>query len=166
MIRQKIVQFILRLAISFTFIFISISGFIKPIDLANYYPSFLVTSFSEKFIYFLSFLELIFGIWIIYGKKIFLSVTLTSIFFFLAIVFNLTSTHAVLSILPVFLISFALAIWHYPRIRVMDKKGGYIMAPINLTPDAVAPVTEEQILEIKNDREENTEESDSADING
>lgn len=113
---HKVAFFILRAGVAFTFLYASISAVISPISWLSYFPDFMRYSFTDQFLLQLwGGTELVIGLWILSGWKIFVpsvfaAILLSGIFFFdyerMSIIFRNVSILAT---------SIGLAIYSFPH---------------------------------------------------
>lgn len=78
--RERATDFILRAALSFTLIYAAIAGFLEPSNWSGFFPSFAVSILPATTLLLVwGIVEIILGIWILFGRKIFIPSLITAL---------------------------------------------------------------------------------------
>ena len=83
-------KLLLRVGLAFVFLYAGISGLLDPFSWVGFFPKFVFTIVSSSVAMPLfSMGEILLGVWILSGKKLFWSATIASISLLLIVLFNL-----------------------------------------------------------------------------
>src|SRR3989344_2292471 len=120
--REKISSLVLRFGLAFAFIYAAIAGFIDPNSWIGYFPNFTRSLLPDTALLTLwGGYQVILGLWILYGKKIFTPSILASISLAGLIVTNFAVMDVVFRDVTILSASIALAIKNAPP---TNKKAG------------------------------------------
>ncbi len=109
--QYKKARLLLRIAISFAFIYAAISGFINPEDWLGYFPVFMQKILPGTMIVtFWGIAELILGIWILSGRRIFWPSLLGGLSMIGVILFNFSNMDVLFRDVSIMFSAFALAV--------------------------------------------------------
>lgn len=111
--QEKLVEKVLRIAVAFSFIYPPISAFFNPYAWVGYFPSYLLDlNFIDSLtlLHIFGVTELCIGIWILFGKRIFIPSLLASVFLFAIIVFNLAQIDVLFRDIPILLMALLLCL--------------------------------------------------------
>ena len=115
-------ELLLQSALSFAFLYVAVASFIDPFTWIQYFPNFLREHLGDEAVIRLFGLsEIILAFWTLSGKKIFISSLVSAFYLFIIIVSNLAFFNVVFPDISLFLVSFSLAVKHYPRVRVVKN---------------------------------------------
>jgi len=108
------VHTLLRLGLSFSFIYPAISALFNPYAWVGYFPSFLAMIPVESLILLHVFgvIEIALALWILFGKNIHIPAIIAAFLLFLIIVFNWKQMDVVFRDIPILFIAVALVIMH------------------------------------------------------
>ncbi len=122
MLRNSIINFILKIGLAFSLFYTGLASIIVPDHVISFWPNFLSSNLSESFLVFLTGL-VSFGLiaWIFSNKFQFTSSTTITILLAITGLFNLTNVPFIVDIAPLFFISLALSLRYYPRVRVIAQ---------------------------------------------
>ncbi len=101
---SKIATLLLRIGIAFAFLYPPTSAIFDPYAWVGYFPQFILTYSQVENIVLLhlfGLLELCIGVWILYGKKIIIPLSVAGILLFLIIVFNLNHMDVLFRDIPI-----------------------------------------------------------------
>lgn len=116
---ERFSDLLLRLAISFSFAYAAIGGFINPENWVGYFPTFLSDYIPEATLLLVwGILELVLASWILFGKKIFIPAVIAGASLLGVVVFNWVSRDVVFRDISIALAAFALAIRYIDRRRL------------------------------------------------
>ena len=116
MTADKKVDLLLRVGVAFAFIYPAISAFFSPFVWIGYFPSFTLGIVSDPvLLHLFGAVEIIIGLWILSGKKIFLPSALATIMLIAIVVFNASQMDVLFRDLSIAAMSLALALMHYPK---------------------------------------------------
>lgn len=110
-VQEKLIEKVLRIGVAFSFIYPPISAFFNPYAWIGYFPSFLLKMDfidSLTLLHIFGVVELCIGIWILFGKRIFIPSLLASIFIFAIIIFNLAQIDVLFRDIPILLMALLL----------------------------------------------------------
>ncbi len=109
--KEKFVILLLQLGVAFAFIYPAISAWIEPNNWIGYFPIWM-KGYVEDAILLHAFgaTEIIIGLWILYGKKIFIPSILASLYLTAIIVLNWQSFDVIFRDVSILTASVALAI--------------------------------------------------------
>jgi uncharacterized membrane protein len=121
MLRNSIINLVLKIALCISLLYVTLASFISPNIVVLKWPHFISDKVSEQSLaQFTGLLSITLIVWLLSGKKKFLSSITIGICVVLTILVNITvNVSFVFSILPLLFISIALALRYYPRIRVV-----------------------------------------------
>ena len=115
---NKTVFLLLRIGVAFAFIYPAVSAFITPTNWIGFLPIFLAT---ETFLLLWGIVEIILGLWILSGKKIFIPSLLASLALIGVIVFNFTQIDILFRDVVILLVTISLAINSRPQPKSSEK---------------------------------------------
>lgn len=122
MLRHFLVGLILRLGIALPLVIFAIVSFIRPLDMAAYYPLILINVVNEWVITFIGgVLAIALAAWIISKQKKFYSNLTFAVLLVLAVITNIQDIQFLLYVIPMACITLSLFIRDYPRVRVITS---------------------------------------------
>lgn len=112
----KIVWFLLRFGVAFTFLYASISAFIHPDPWLSYFPPFLRNMFSDELLLWTWGMgEMVIGVWLLSGYKIFLPSIAASGLLLGIFIFDFSSMNVIFRNVSILSTAIALAIISNPH---------------------------------------------------
>lgn len=136
MLRNSIINFTLKLGLSFSLFYAGLAALIVPDHVLSFWPTFLSSNLNESFLVFLSGIVCFGLIGWIFSKKIqFTSAVTTGILIALVGLFNLTNVPFIVDLAPLFFISLALSLRYYPRVRVVAQTKVTSLATVTVHDD-------------------------------
>jgi hypothetical protein len=111
--QEKLIEKVLRIGVAFSFIYPPISAFFNPYAWVGYFPALLTNlSFIDSLtlLHIFGVIELCIGIWILFGKRIFIPSLLASTLLFAIIVLNLKQIDVLFRDIPILLMALLLCI--------------------------------------------------------
>ena len=112
--KEKAVSLILRLGIAFSFIYVAFSAYLNPTNWLGFIPDFITFGLDKEiFLKMHIAVDLILGLWLLWGKKLFYSSILSSIILFGIVILNLGSMEIVFRDVSILLAAVALAVLSY-----------------------------------------------------
>ena len=109
--KKNLAVLFLRIGIAFAFFYASISIFLNPSAWIGFVPKFVeILIPSQIFLYGHASLDMILGLWLLTGKKIFYASILTALNLFLIIILNLGALDVVFRDVSIFFSAIALAV--------------------------------------------------------
>ena len=115
MSKIQLSSFILRLGLAFSFIYAAVAAVFSPDDWLSYFPSFLIVSINHAFLlHTWGLFEVVIGLWLIYGKRIFIPSVLALLSLLGLIITNLNGFDVIFRDVTIASIALALAILHFP----------------------------------------------------
>ena len=109
---KKLASLFLRLGIAFSFIYAGISAFLNPQAWIGFFPVFLQNS---VLLVLHSIFVILLGVWLLWGKKVFYAATVSAVFIFLVVIFNLNSLDLLFRDVSIMLAAIALAILEHRK---------------------------------------------------
>ncbi|MBI2476477.1 MAG: hypothetical protein HYV67_04535 [Candidatus Taylorbacteria bacterium] len=114
--KEVATQLILRLGVAFAFIYAAIAGFIDPQSWVGWFPKFMRDMVPELLLLQIwGVFEIILGLWILSGKKIFIPSVLASLSLAGLILTNLAAMDIIFRDVTIFAAALALAVQSYPE---------------------------------------------------
>jgi len=110
--RDKLASLLLRLGIAFSFFYVVIASFLNPTSWIGFFPSFLQ---NESILIVFSIYEVIIGLWLMWGKKVFYAAILSAWTMLGIIVFNFGALDIVFRDVTILLAAVALAVLSYEQ---------------------------------------------------
>ena len=90
--REQLVSILLRIGIAITFLYAAVGSFLNPSSWIGFFPEWMRNLVPDNVILsFFSVYEIILGVWLISGKKLFYSALLASLTLLGIIIFNLSA---------------------------------------------------------------------------
>lgn len=112
--KNKLVFLLLRIGLSFVFIYAAFSSLINPINWIGYFPQFLKDIVPPSILLpSLSAFEIILGIWVLSGRRLFYSSLISAFSLLGIIVFNFNQMDIVFRDVSILLTAIALAVYSY-----------------------------------------------------
>ncbi len=112
------VDILLRLGVAFAFLFPAINAVFDPYAWVGYFPGFVRDLMPELvLLHLFGLLEVVIGVWILSGRKIFVPVVAASAILVLIILFNLGDFQVIFRDVPIVLMALSLAVMHRSRER-------------------------------------------------
>lgn len=105
------VELLLRIGVSFAFIYPAVSAWFNPYAWVGYFPSLMHVVIGQNdllFLHMFGILELVIAFWILSGKHILLPILAASLLLFLIIAFNLNQFDVLFRDVPILLMTLAL----------------------------------------------------------
>lgn len=122
MLRNSIINFILKIGLAFSLFYTGLASIIVPDHVISFWPKFLSSNLNESFLVFITgIISFVFIGWIFSNKFQFTSAVSIAVALALAAVFNLTNVPFIVDIAPLLFISLALSLRYYPRVRVIAQ---------------------------------------------
>ncbi|MEK6847300.1 MAG: hypothetical protein AABY16_03980 [Nanoarchaeota archaeon] len=116
--KEKIISLFLRGGIAFSFIYAAVFAYLNPTNWIGYIPDFLTFGLDKLFFLKIhSVVDLILGLWLLWGKKLFYSSVVSAVIIFGIIIFNINSFDIVFRDVSIFLAAVALAVMSYENGR-------------------------------------------------
>ena len=113
---NKKVDLLLRAGVAFAFIYPAISAFFNPFAWIGYFPSFTLGIVSDPVLLNLfGAVEIIIGLWILSGTKIFIPSVLATIILIAIVVFNANQMDVLFRDISIAAMSLVLALMHFPK---------------------------------------------------
>lgn len=109
------VALLLRIGVAFAFIYPAVSGFLTPDAWTGYFPPFVQTIVGDDMyltylLHAFGVLELIIGLWILAGRKLFVPSALATLILLLIVVFNIALLDVLFRDIPIMLMALALTL--------------------------------------------------------
>jgi len=104
---------ILRVGLAFAFLYPAVSAVFNPFSWVGYFPSFLlnlVGTYDIVLLHVFGVTEVLIGLWLLFGRKIFIPSVVAAIYLFGIIVFNLNQMDVVFRDISILTIAVALAV--------------------------------------------------------
>ena len=113
--KEKAVLLILRIGIAFSFIYVAFSAFLNPANWIGFIPDFATLGLVSKelFLQIHAVIDLILGLWLLWGNKTFYAAIVSAIFLAGIILFNLGSMDTIYRDISILLAAVALAVISY-----------------------------------------------------
>lgn len=111
---DKKIDWLLRIGVGFAFLYPPISALLNPFAWVGYLPLFVTNIFPDAIVllHIFGVVEVIIGLWILSGKKIFIPSTLAALMLAGIIVFNFSQMDVLFRDIPILLMAVALMISH------------------------------------------------------
>ena len=109
---DRLASFFIRLGIAFAFVYAAISAFITPENWIGFMPSWISAIPVDQFLILQIFsgVEILLGLWLITGKKLFYSAIVSAVFLAGITIVNIGALDIVFRDITIFLAAIALAI--------------------------------------------------------
>jgi uncharacterized membrane protein YphA (DoxX/SURF4 family) len=118
MTHERAAHLLLRIGVAFAFIYAGITGFITPDNWIGYFPPFVQDILPNHGILMVwGIAEIILGLWILSGRKIFIPALLGGLSMIGVIVTNFSQMDILFRDVTIMFSSFALAMWAYGQRR-------------------------------------------------
>ena len=115
---NKKVGLLLRIGVAFAFLYPALSALYNPLAWIGYFPAFTLGIVPDTvLLHVFGVIEIIIGLWILSGRKIFIPSTLATIMLVAIVTFNANLMDVVFRDLSIAAMSAALAILSYPHWR-------------------------------------------------
>ncbi len=113
--RAYILFLLLRMGVAFPLLYVASASLSNPLLWIDFIPEFIsILSINElTLIYLFGLIDLALGLWILWGRHIFLPSLITSILVFGLVVFNLDQFGLIFRDISILSISLVLTIWSY-----------------------------------------------------
>ena len=112
--KTKLMILLLRIGLTFVFLYAAIASFIEPQNWIGYIPSFMRNAISDSILLpGFSVYEIILGLWILSGKKLFYSSILASATLFGIIIFSLSQFDVTFRDVSILLTALSLAVYSF-----------------------------------------------------
>ena len=115
--RDHLTYVLLRVGVAFAFIYPAVSAWFSPFAWIGYFPGFMLDLAGTHDILLLhafGVFEIVLGLWILSGKKIFIPSVIATLLLFAIVAVHWRQMDVVFRDLPIALMSFALAIKYKP----------------------------------------------------
>lgn len=112
--RQKIVSWLLRVGVSFTFLYAAYSGYVSPSMWVGYVPDLPVPIDSSVLLQLWGAFEVLFALWLLSGWRIYYPALVLAFVTGLLMVFNLSQFSILFRDVTIIFASLALIVLHYP----------------------------------------------------
>jgi hypothetical protein len=105
-------ELLLRIGVAFSFIYPPVSAFINPYSWIGYIPEFMTVLPIESIalLHIFGIFELLIGLWLLFGKRIFIPSILAALFLALVVGFNWTQMDVLFRDIPIFLMAVCLTL--------------------------------------------------------
>lgn len=116
--RHSNVDLLLRIGVAFTFIYPPVSAFFNPLAWIGYFPSFIFTilPFADvTLLHAFGVFEIALGLWILFGKKIFIPSVIATATLLIIIAFNISQIDILFRDFSIVAMSVGLALLHYQK---------------------------------------------------
>lgn len=111
---EKFALFVLRLGLAITFIYAGVAGFMTPNDWIGFVPTFVDKIMpATTFLVVWGVIEIIIGVWLIFGKKIFIPSLIATLSLAGLIAMNLDAMEVIFRDIGLLGAALALTIWNY-----------------------------------------------------
>jgi hypothetical protein len=109
---SKAIELLLRIGVAFSFIYPPISAFINPYSWVGYIPEFMnvLPIESVVLLHVFGIFEIIIGVWLLFGKRIFIPSILATLFLALVVGFNWTQMDVLFRDIPILLMAACLTL--------------------------------------------------------
>ena len=112
----RAIDLLLRVGVAFAFLFPPLNAILDPYAWVGYFPSFVLGIIPDMaLLHLFGVVEIIIGLWILSGKKIFIPSIIATALLILIVLFNLTDFQVLFRDLIIALMSFALVLAHRPH---------------------------------------------------
>ncbi len=113
--RNEIILLLLRIGVAFAFIYPAIAAYFNPLAWIGFFPLFVRDFFPSDTILLGMFglSEILIGMWLLAGKKIFIPSAIATLYLFGIIVFNWALMDIIFRDIPILLTTLALTIWSF-----------------------------------------------------
>ena len=110
------ISLILRLGLAFAFLYPAISAVFNPFAWIGYFPQFahIIIPNDALLLHLFGAIEIVIGLWLLYGKHIFYPSVAAAAMLFFIVVFNFSQMDIVFRDLSIFAIAVALVVLHRP----------------------------------------------------
>ena len=110
------IDWLLRIGVGFAFLYPPISALMNPFAWVGYFPLFVTNIFPDAMIllHIFGIIEVIVGLWILSGKKIFIPSTIAALMLAGIVVFNFSQMDVLFRDIPILLMAVALILSHKP----------------------------------------------------
>lgn len=102
---------LLRIGVSFAFIYPAVSAWFNPYSWVGYFPGFLDTAVAPhqiEMLHLFGLVEIATAVWILFGRRIFVPAFGATVLLFLIIIFNLNQMDVLFRDIPILLMAVAL----------------------------------------------------------
>lgn len=113
--RQKAVSWLLRVGVSFTFLYAAYSGLTQPSLWVGYIPDSPIPIDASVLLQIWGAFEAIFALWLLSGWRIYVPAAVLALATVLLMVFNLSQFSVLFRDVTIIFASIALVVLHYPR---------------------------------------------------
>lgn len=122
---DKKIDWLLRIGVAFAFLYPPISAIFNPFAWIGYFPLFLTNIFPDPIVllHLFGVVEVIVGLWILSGKKIFIPSGIAVIMLAGIIVFNFSQMDVLFRDIPILLMALALALKNMPNMKRVVQPG-------------------------------------------
>jgi len=117
---------ILRIGLAFSFLYPAISAWFNPFAWIGYFPGFLLNfagSHDMLLLHAFGITEIIIGLWLIFGRRIFLPSCFAALYLLAIVVLNLNQMDVIFRDISIFAIAVALALTSRPRAKTEAAPG-------------------------------------------
>lgn len=109
-------DFLLRLGVAFSFLFPPVNAFLDPYAWVGYFPAFIPDAMPEMvLLHVFGLIEVIIGLWLLSGRKIFIPSVAATALLALIVLFNLGDFQVLFRDVSIAFAALALAIAHRPK---------------------------------------------------
>ncbi len=116
---MRTAELLLRLGVAFAFLFPAVNAVIDPYSWIGYFPSFVRTFPIEEMVmlHVFGFIETVIGLWLIWGKRLFVPAVAATVILLAIVAFNLGDFQVLFRDLSIAAMALALAILNRPKAR-------------------------------------------------
>ncbi len=113
---QRAVLLLLRFGVAFAFLFPPLNAFLDPYSWIGYFPGFLMDIVPDMvLLHVVGIVEIIIGLWILSGRKIFIPSVAATAMLLLIVLFNLSDFQVLFRDLSIAAMALALALMSRPK---------------------------------------------------
>ncbi|HYD93443.1 MAG TPA: hypothetical protein VEB18_03265 [Candidatus Paceibacterota bacterium] len=113
---MRTAQLLLRLGVAFAFLFPPVNALIDPYSWIGYFPTFMRGMMPEMvLLHLFGIIEIIIGLWLIWGKRIFIPSVAATVLLVLIVIFNLGDFQVLFRDLSIAAMALALAVLNRPE---------------------------------------------------
>jgi uncharacterized membrane protein YphA (DoxX/SURF4 family) len=115
---HRAVSLLLRTGVAFAFLFPALNAFFDPYSWIGYFPSFFEGILSDTvLLHLFGILEIIIGLWILSGRRIFIPSLLATLLLGVIVLFNLGDFQVLFRDLSIMTMALALTLLNRPHIK-------------------------------------------------
>lgn len=119
--KEDAILLLLKLGVTFAFIYPAIAAYLAPLNWIGYFPPFLLDVFGEEnheiLLHLFGISEILIALWILIGKRIFIPSILASLYLLAIVLLNLAQLDVIFRDISILLMAVALALMSYQEKR-------------------------------------------------